>query len=365
MEKQKNNLIVILCGGSGPRLWPLSKTIFPKQFLKIFSQNSILKETVLRSQKIVGRNQVFIVSNQKYSKNLKNDLKNLVPSTNIFLEPEKKNTTAAFIFSLSQIAIKYPQAVVSFMPSDHYISHLKYFSQDLFKCFKIATDTDNLVAIGIDPSYPNPAYGYLLPGTKKDDFYFIKSFLEKPDTKKATNLIKNHALWNSGMYTAKMSVFQKLFYTHQKSDYLLIQKLFDNPSSQPIIKKFYELFPSISFDKAISEKTKKLIFFKASFEWSDVGQWKSIFNILPKDKEYIAHIDKSTLYLSHLSQNCLISSTNPSKLIGLVGVNNLAIIDTPDGLLICDLNHSFFVRDLVSKMVSNPKLKSHFAPDEK
>lgn len=366
MSNQKNHLLVILCGGTGPRLWPLSRADFPKQFLKIFSSQSVLRETVIRAQKIVDPNSVFIVSNQKYLPILKKDLSGLIKPDHIFLEPIKKNTTAAIIFSLSKLWQKYPEATVTFLPSDHYIPDSSNFSLDLRKCFTLASTSENIVAIGIKATSPNPAYGYLLPLKKVSYFYQIAHFVEKPNQIRALKLITQQARWNSGIYTAKISTYISEFKKHQMVFYRLFYQLINQPNSTVNIKNIYKLLPSISFDRAISEKTKKLIFLPASFYWNDIGDWKSVYTQLPKLKNDFCLLDPQTQYLELNSRRCLVSTT-PGKLIGLVGVNNLAVIDTPDALLICNIayNDSYNVRDLVAKIVDIPKLKKYFVNEKK
>ncbi|MEK7527738.1 MAG: sugar phosphate nucleotidyltransferase [Patescibacteria group bacterium] len=365
MSNEKNHLIVILCGGTGPRLWPLSRANYPKQFLKIFSDNSILKETVLRARKIVNPNQVFLISNQKYLPLIKKDLDNLIDSKNIFLEPDKKNTTAAIIFTLAKLWSKHPEAIVSFLPSDHFIPTLSKFSSDINKCFSIASDSDNLVAIGIKATSPNPSYGYLLPQKKINHFYSVRKFIEKPNSSNALKLIIHGAKWNSGIYTAKIITFINEIKTHQPGFYQLFIKLISDPDNSANIKKLYQNAPALPFDRAISEKTKKLIYLPASFVWIDIGEWKSIYSKLPKLNKNFAVLKKNTQFLEVNSGSCLISGPE-NKLIGLVGVKNLAIIDTPDALLICNLTHNdcFNVRDLVKKITSNPHLIKYFSSDE-
>jgi mannose-1-phosphate guanylyltransferase/mannose-6-phosphate isomerase len=365
MSNPKNHLLVILCGGTGPRLWPLSRANFPKQFLKIFSKDSILKETVLRAQKIVNPNKVYLVSNQKYLSLIKKDLGNLVAIDHIFLEPEKKNTTTAIIFSLSKLWLKYPDATVSFLPSDHHIPTLSKFSSDLKKCQFFASDSDCLIAIGIKATSPNPSYGYLIPQKKIDSFYQVSQFIEKPKTAKALKLIIEGAKWNSGIYTAKIITFINEIKTHQPGFYRLFKKLISDPNNSANIKKVYRFASPISFDQAVSEKTKKLLFLPASFAWNDIGEWKSIYSELPKFNKNMCLLQKNTEMLEIDSENCLISGQK-NKLIGLVGIKNLAVIDTPDALLICNIayNDSFHVRNLVAKMTSSSRFIKYFSPDE-
>lgn len=332
-----NHVFVILCGGTGPRLWPLSTTSHPKQLLPILSDKSLLEQTILRLLSITAKENIYITTSDRNVNQIKNIAKSLLPINNIFVEPDKKNTALAIYFTLSQLAKLDQNTVVSFLPSDHFISPNIKFKIDLNKAGQIAIQNSSIVTIGIHPSFPNPSYGYLLKSNK---------FIEKPDKIHALKYIVNGALWNSGIYTSTIKTYLSEFDKH-----------FKNPS--------YSKSKPLSFDKAISEKTKNIEHIKATFDWSDVGEWGSIFNKSKQDKNHIATINSKTKYLVQSSRNCLVSSDNQDKLIGLVGVNNLAIIDTPNALLVTSLEHSSQVRDLVTQIATNPKLKHFFVDDEK
>lgn len=332
-----DHLFVILCGGTGPRLWPLSTTSHPKQFLPILSADSLLLQTINRLKTITDKKNIYIVTSNRNLNLIYQDSKNVLPTENIFIEPDKKNTALAIYFALSKFLNLNPQTVVSFLPSDHFISPINKFKSDLQKTAKIASENSSLVTIGIHPSFPNTSYGYILKN---------KKFVEKPDKIHALKHIINGALWNSGIYTATISTYLSEF-----------QKHFKNPD--------YKKSKPLSFDFAISEKTKNLDFIKASFDWSDVGEWGAIFKKSKTDHDHIAIVDRNTNYISQNSHHCLVSGQSKDKLIGLVGISNLAIIDTPEALLVSSLDNSHQVRDLVTKITSNQKIKHFFVDDEK
>ena len=332
MATTPKQLFVILCGGTGPRLWPLSTTSHPKQLLPILSDNSLLEETVSRLLKLTNKENIFITTNKNSAIQISKLVSHLIPKENIFAEPDKKNTALAVYFTLSLFSKHDPQTVVTFLPADHFISPINKFATDIKKVAKIAIENSSIVTIGIHPSFPNPSFGYILDKGK---------FVEKPNKIRALKYIVDGALWNSGIYTATINTYLSEFKKHYPS-----------PS--------YKKSPPLSFDVAISQKTRNIDHIKASFDWSDIGEWGSIYDKSKKDSDNIATINKQTKYLNFDSHRCLVASQDPDKLIGLVGVNNLSIIDTPKGLLICSLDRGFEVRDLVKKMVDNPKLKHYF-----
>ncbi len=345
MAKTSNHYILILCGGSGPRLWPLSRASKPKQFLKIFGNQTLLQDTVIRFKKIVPSTNIYLITQQKYFTEVKKEIGRLIPHQNIITEPEKKNTAMAIVYGSSIIHQANPNAVITSTPSDHFIDDDRQFKKDISTAAYIAEHQAKIVAIGIRATSPNPAYGYFVPSSK--------TFIEKPNETTAVKLIKQKAYWNTGIYTFSYTTLVTELKEWQPKYFSLI--------TQKNIEKNYVHSPNLSFDVAISEKTKNLTFIPAKFSWSDIGQWKSIFQKLPKLENECSVINKATNYIQYNSRRCLISGSR-QKLIGLVGVSNLAVIDTPDGLLICNIasEDSYHVRELVSQIVANPNLKKYF-----
>lgn len=353
-----NHYILIMCGGSGPRLWPLSRATKPKQFLQLFGDSSLIKDTYNRFKKFVPVENIFFISHRKYLEELKAEFGKSVPGQNYISEPEKKNTAMAILYGTSVIQKLNPHAVISAVPSDHFIKEGGNFQKDLKKAAKIATDTDNIVGIGIHPTFPNPGFGYILHGSGKSEHYPVTRFVEKPSVVDAQILIRKDALWNSGMYTFRPEVLIQELHVHQPEYRPIIESLAIS-SSVVTARKVYKLAPSLAIDKAVSEKTKNLVIFRASFDWSDVGEWNAIWQHLQPQTEGLSLLNNNGNFVAVNSKNCLIYG-NKKKLTGLVGLNNLAIIDTPDSLLVCNLHDSFSVRELVKKIVEDPKLKKYF-----
>lgn len=348
---------LILCGGTGPRLWPLSRVDRPKQFLNLFSQNSILKETFLRVKRIIPTENIYVITNQKYKNLIKQNLGSLILSDHILSEPQKRNTAMAILYGASVIFKKNPQATITSFPSDHFISQLAKFDHDIKKSFQLAQQKQ-IITFGIKPNSPSPSFGYI----KTDSKNKVVEFIEKPKVALAQKLIQNKNIyWNSGIYTFNIDTLLEEFNLHAKNYIPLYNKLLDNGHHPKIIEKVYSLSPSLAIDIAISEKSKRMFTIPATFNWNDIGEWKSIYQELPKDANQIATLKKSIKYLEVNSKNCLISTEN-HKMIGLVNVNNLAIIDTPDALLVCNISSdgSYKVRDLVTKIVQNLKFKHFF-----
>jgi len=360
MVKKKTiatHYIVILCGGTGPRLWPLSRVDHPKQFLNLFSKNSLLRETFLRAKRIVPAKNIYLVTNGKYLVQTKQNLKGLIDFQNILGEPQKKNTAMAILYAAAVINQKDPQAVITTFPSDHFISHLSEFDRNIKKSYVLAQNKV-IVTFGIKPTSPSPSFGYIQINSQNH----VLQFIEKPDVTLAQKLIqKNNYYWNSGIYTFKIDTLIREFKLHAKEYLPLFNKLQEDHQHQKIVEKIYSLSPSLAIDVAVSEKSKNMILIPATFNWNDVGEWKSIYQESPKIGNNFATLSKDVKFVEVNSKNCLISADS-RKMIGLVDVDNLAIIDTPDALLVCNIANegSFHVRDLVTKIVQNLKFKHFF-----
>jgi len=359
MVKKTTNshYIVILCGGTGPRLWPLSRVDRPKQFLNLFSENSLIKETFLRAKRIVPTQNIYLVTNLKYQSQIKENLKGLALPKNILAEPQKKNTAMALLYAAATISQKDKNATITSFPSDHFISQLVKFDKDIKKSFLLAKNKA-IITFGIRPNSPSPSFGYIMVNAKNS----VTQFIEKPSSVEAQKLIKkNNCFWNSGIYTFRIDTLLGEFNLYAKNYLPLYNKLLDSLDHPRLIQKIYSLSPSLAIDVAISEKSKNLVLIPASFNWNDIGEWKSIYKELPKSGNNFALLPKTLKFVEVNSKNCLLVS-NTQKMIGLVDVNNLAVVDTPDALLICNIasDGSFHVRDLVTKIVNNINLKHFF-----
>lgn len=365
MEQISNHYILILCGGTGPRLWPISRADNPKQFLKLFNNISLLEQTLLRSLKIVPKENIFLVSNKNYRLKVENIIDGLIPKNNVFFEPAKKNTAMAIIYAAAQIQKRNPRAILTIFPSDHFIDKPLKFKKDIENSLDIAQKTDKIITFGIKPNFPNPSFGYIVPGQKIGKYYLVDKFIEKPKLKKAQKLLKKKAFWNSGIYTFKISSLIGELDKKQPVYFKFYQEAVKEPYSLKNMEKIYKFCPNLSFDKAISQKSENLAVIPAKFYWNDVGEWKSIFKELRKNKPFV-NLNPESKFLEVNSHNCIISSSS-DKLIGLVDINNLAIIDTPDALLICNIAYdgSSRVRDIVKKIVKDKKLENYFLKSPK
>ncbi len=337
---------VILCGGSGTRLWPLSRKNYPKQFLNLFSNKSLLQETFLRMQKIMPQNHIFFVTNQANYFNVFNQIKELAKDFNqeqILIEPVSLNTAPAITLAVKYLTEKFKintNDPILFLPSDHYIkSKEKYF-----ELLNIATQEIGtfIGTIGITPQSPKTGYGYIKKGKSKNHYFKVIDFKEKPKKSVAQKyLASGNYVWNSGIYIFNAKTFFKELALCSPE----ISKLADKKLDK-FIENFKKL-PSISIDYAIAEKSKKVIVFEGNFGWNDIGSFDSLAEI--SKKNYPAK------HLSLNSKNIYIHSDS-KKLVATIGVEDLNIIETADSILVQKQGHGEEVKKIVTE-IKKQKMK--------
>ena len=355
----KDHFLVILCGGTGPRLWPLSRADKPKQFLPLLSKKTLYQETLARALKISSPQKIIVVSNNKYRSLLLSQTPKSIPRSNLLFEPLKKNTAMAMVWAAAHISQISPEATLTHFASDHYITPLKALLHDLHLSTRLAKTQKCLVAIGTRPTFPNPGYGYIL--TKKNSSssaLSVTRFIEKPKIPQARRLIESkNCFWNANLYTWDIPTFTKELKSHAPHYYRLLLSLQKDPSSKNICKIYSQSY-RLSIDKALSEKTKNLKLIPASFAWSDIGEWGLLKKALaPSAKNIILTGKEKTL--THQTENCLISHQG-SQLLGLVGLKDCSVVTTSDAILVCSHSASYQIRRLVAKIVKKKNLAPYF-----
>ncbi len=344
---------IILCGGNGTRLWPISRMLMPKQFVKIFNNKSLFQLTVERNSQICKSH--FIISNSEQYFLALEQLEELNSTNNHYLlEPIGRNTAPAI--ALACMALK-KEEIVLVTPSDHLIKNRIEYEKVLEKA-KILAKENNLVTFGITPTYPERGFGYIeIDEVKK---FTVKAFHEKPNIKKAQKFLDSgNYYWNSGMFCFKVEVFLKELEKYAPNLYHMAEKAFATSSKEDSLRRIkYSdmlLIPENSVDYAVMEKSSKVKVIPSNINWSDVGSFDALFKELPKDK------DNNTIYKKHLSinsKNNLIYGEN--RHIATVDIEDLIIVDTGDALLISKKGSSQKVKDVVMEIKKNTTLhESH------
>ena len=358
-------LPIILCGGSGSRLWPLSRKSFPKQFLNFnFTQNqSLLQRTQNRTKSIKNICDPILICNEEHRFIVAEQMREIkIKPLSIILEPFGRNTAPAIAIAALKSLEFYDDPNLLVLSSDHQINDELKFSQSILSGLDLSS-RGKLVNFGIFPSSPETGFGYIkskeklnknnLQGSK------IDRFIEKPDYEKAKEFVKDSRFtWNSGIFLFKASTvldeleknLPDLIKYSKKS---LDKKLFDL-DFQRLEKNYFNKCPDISIDVAVMEKTKNAYVFPLDVGWSDVGSWDSIWNISKKNSE--GNVVEGNIYLEK-TKNCYLSGQN--RLIAAVGIKNLIVVDTSDAILIMNKEQSQYLKNIVANL-KNKKLPQVF-----
>ncbi|MEL7833245.1 mannose-1-phosphate guanylyltransferase [Fodinibius sp. Rm-B-1B1-1] len=354
---------VIMAGGSGTRFWPRSTESRPKQFLNIFGDRTMLQSTVDRITPLISADRVWIITNDRYVDLVKEQLPN-IPANNIIGEPVGKNTAPCVAAAATLIQDQDPDGTMAVLPADHLIGKPKTFLSILKTAESKAQKEDALLTIGIEPDHPETGYGYIefdkdsseLEG--EHEIKKVNQFREKPDLKTAKEFIASgNFLWNSGMFVWKASTILQKFKEHLPTIYEQVKQL--KPSvgtkkQKAAIDTFYHGCTSISIDYGIMEQADSVFVVPGSFEWDDVGSWRAVYDLRDKDED--GNVIQTKMASTVDSNHNLIQSDS-GKMIALVGVENLAVVETDNAILVCDLDNSQGVKKVVNKLRKDDELK--------
>lgn len=350
---------LILAGGKGTRLYPLSRASNPKQFLKLINNKSFLRNTVDRIKPLVDKDNIYVVTNEDYLEKVKEELNELDPS-NIIVEPSNKETATCISLSAIKLLKKDKDAVLMVFPSDHYIAKEKLFLDTLEQAVEVCERRRGIVTIGIQPSRPETGYGYIQMGDRLNTgmvTYKVERFTEKPSLMVAKDfLMQGNYLWNSGMFIMRADVLLREVEKYLPKLYKSLIEIYQHiglEDEEEIIKHHYNLIDGISIDFGVMQKTRKAYVIKCEFEWDDIGTFESLSRFL---KNFRQNKVSGNTYTED-SENCTIISKD--KLIIGFGIKDLVIVESDDVVLIMDKSKDQEIKHLVNNMKNDGEVSKY------
>jgi len=350
------NYAVIMAGGSGTRLWPLSRKNKPKQFQPLISEKTLLQETYDRVKNFLPDEQIFISATPEYEAEILKQLPSL-PKDNCIIEPCARNTTAAHGFIAFNLLNRDPDAVFTTLPSDHAIQDLNAFIEANLAAFEtIKKYPEKLVTLGINPTAPETGLGYIKMGKDFETIndqkvYKIESFIEKPDLETAKKYVADWGyLWNSANYFFRADTLLNLIKKYRPASYNILKEINDltlNKGKFEDIKALYETIDKEQLaDSVFEQKDLESLVVPANLGWNDVGNWGAIYDLLSKSQN-IDLITKGN-HIDHHSQDCLVYGDK--KLIATLGLKDIVVIDSPDAILVTTRQEAQYIKDLLTKL---------------
>lgn len=336
---------IILAGGSGSRLWPLSRELYPKQLLNLNSDKSLLQSTFERLKQFMPAENIVSITNVKHSANVRLQLEQISDQINILAEPLSKNTAPAIALATKFIQTKEDDPVILVVPSDHLIKNNEKFIETVKKGEKLAKE-GYIVTFGIEPDYPETGYGYInILNEPILDGFKVKEFVEKPDSETAQKYVDAKTyFWNSGIFMFKASTMiaeiEKL-----APEIFKVMNVFDFSRSSKVEYNLFDRMPNISIDYAIMEKSDKIVLVKLESDWNDLGSWQSIYDVSKKDEHdnvMIGHV------LDENSKNSFVYAS--SKLVATIGLEDTVLVETEDAILACKKDKTQEVKKIFDKL---------------
>jgi mannose-1-phosphate guanylyltransferase len=354
MMEKEHWFVVIMAGGRGERFWPKSRESLPKQCLKVFSDKTLIEETFSRLERLVPKERIYIVTNQE----LADKIKEFIPDANFIVEPVARNTAACIGLSSAKIQSLDPKAVILIETSDHVYQDVPAYIQTLETALSEA-EKGELVTIGIKPTRPETGFGYIRKGGKKKDsksenVFLVKEFREKPNLEKAIEFIDSgEFLWNSGLFAFKAERIMESFKDHMPELKKGLEEIQEKKFDGGCLEKVFKGLESVSIDYGVMEKEQRIVVVEGKIPWDDIGDWAAMERIFDKDKNN--NVFKGAVETVNAKNNIVFSE----RLVGLVNVENIIVVETPDAVLVCDKESAQRVKDLTKKLGQDEDKKKY------
>lgn len=354
---------VIMAGGSGERFWPLSTPDCPKQFLRLLDEKSLLRGTLERIEPLIPIERQIVVAGEQHAARIREELPDL-PSENLICEPAARNTAACIGLASLFLERRGPEAVAVVLPADHHIVETLPFLACIEKAVQLARGRNVTVVLGIRPDRAETGYGYMRSGTEiEQDVHTVLRFHEKPDEATAQRyMAAGDYFWNTGIFVWQNRTVQQLINAFLPNHWSKLEQIRSSLGTSDYGKVLAEIYPrmqKISVDYGVLEKVENIHMVCGRFGWDDLGSWTALGRILAKDEEDNVVVGR---HVSLDTSDCIIYGQG-GKVVATIGLRNLIIAETDQGLLICPKNRSQDIRNIVAAISSTPAKESREGED--
>lgn len=363
---------LVVAGGGGTRLWPKSRNKTPKQFLKLFNNKTLIQITADRLNGFLPWKKIYVVTvSEDYKKEIRKQLPS-IPVGNIIVEPARKNTAPAHGLGAAYILKQDKDAVIINAAADHLVKPKEKYERASLAAAAAAFGGNYLVALGIKPTYPNIGYGHIKRGVKfgvynKKTFYKLEKFVEKPPLRLARKYTRSAKYyWNANQYIWRADTYLKALESSEPRVGVAMQRILDSigeADEELTIEREYKSMPDktaegkdLSIDYAVSEKSKNFLVLPVSYGWTDIGDWREVWNNLKQDGKgnVIINESGSPPPVVNIDTSDALIHTN-KKLVAILDVDNIIVIDTDDALLVCSKSRAQNVKQLVNLLKKEDK----------
>lgn len=346
---------VIMAGGAGSRLWPLSRENKPKQFISADGRKCMLVQTIERICEVIPAEKCFIITNRNLLDITLDTVKNLIPHSNIILEPIRKNTAACIAYASLLLRKKFGSGLLCFVPADGYVKDHVSYRTAIELAYFAAENANNLVIIGITPTYPATGYGYIHTDIDTDieeNLSKVIRFVEKPDVETAKKfVISGEFLWNSGILSGDMDAIidnTRLFLPEHYNKISEAVNHIDEEDFNIYIENAYDEIKDISFDKGVLEKSKCINAVRGFFDWDDIGSLEALSKTL--DSDAMGNSVKGSHFGVDTSNSVIYGN---DILIATIGINNMIVASTKDAIVVCPRDKAQDIKYLVEMLKLN------------
>nr|MBC7246001.1 NTP transferase domain-containing protein [Chloroflexota bacterium] len=343
---------VILAGGGGTRLWPLSRMKQPKHLLALYSDDTMLAQTCARVQPLIPNDHLMVITVAEHAQAVRDELPT-IPSANFVVEPIGRGTAPCIGLMALLIHKRDPDAIMISLHADHVVEDEQGFRRALRAAVRTAED-DHLITLGIQPTYPETGYGYiergaLLGRVGDQDVYRVERFTEKPDLGIACSFVQSgRYFWNSGIFVWKVSAIlreMRRLLPELYAQLMELEPVLDTPKQAEAIERIWPTVRSVSIDVGIMERASDVVVIPADFGWSDVGCWSSVASLLPADNE--GNVVQGEQIVLDCKDTFVYSS---GRLVAVLGLQGMIVIDAGDAVLVCPKERAQDVKKVVEEL---------------